>query len=72
MKVYSIFTVECQPEAFENHAKKFRLVHLRLFFRWLLTIFYHEIQITRKCSLETASAVEALFRILSHTRAMIS
>ena len=42
MKVYSIFTVEYQPEAFEKHAEKFRLVHLRIFFRWLLTIFYHE------------------------------
>ena len=31
IKVYSIFAVEYQPEAFENHAKKFRLVHLRLF-----------------------------------------
>ena len=50
MKAYSIFTVQYQPETFENHAKKFRLVHLRLSFRWLLTIFYHEIQTTRKCS----------------------
>ena len=31
MKVYSIFAVEYQPEAFEKHVKKFRLVHLHLF-----------------------------------------
>ena len=31
MKVYSIFAVEYQPEAFEKHAEKFRLVHLSLF-----------------------------------------
>ena len=46
MKVFSIFTVEYQPEAFEKHAEKFRLDHLRLFFRWVLTIFYHETQFT--------------------------
>ena len=40
IKVYSIFTVEYQPDAFEKHAEKFRLDHLRLFFRWLSTIFY--------------------------------
>ena len=34
MKVFSIFTVEYQPEGFEKHAEKFMFVHLRLFFRW--------------------------------------
>ena len=36
--MYSIFTVEYQPEAFEKHAEKFRLDHLRLFFHWLTNI----------------------------------
>ena len=43
MKVYSTF------EAFEKPAKKFRIVHLSLFSRWLLKIFYHETQLTRRC-----------------------
>ena len=49
MKVYTIFTVEYQPEAFEKHAKKFGLVHLSILSRWLLKIFYHETQFTRRC-----------------------
>ena len=59
MKAYSIFTVEWQPETFEKHAERFRLVHLSLSCPWLLAIFYHETHFTRRYAWETTSTIGA-------------
>ena len=43
MKVYSIFAVEYQPEAFEKHAKNSGLFIY-------VYLFYHETQFAKRCS----------------------